>query len=440
MQKIPQELDLLVIGNEPAGLWLLREYERLFPSFATQKKWERKIPRMGWLKIDKPSQTIAVGKPVSHFFSLSADSWFSAEMASSKRLFKWSPENVFNVFSSLPQDLKLRLSQNPSPPNSKERKLIQAALTQQPELLTYAQAIWKLMGRCRKITPEMKVWAALQSMELSRWNPENLVGSVSTLTTWPLVIQGSKIKSERVKSLEPSSKSKVFQYTLPSGESITAKNVVLNLTVKELLAFADEPLLEDSNIDRSILSRWSYYPLELQFQHFRLPRNVQPLTLFLDEEVLPEPDREIWPMTSSFNEDRQKVILWTTERAEFSLESLTDSFKQALKRFYFHFPEALEDLHSQSTSLGVDTCFSEEQRSSMIDTLEESAQELYELSLIHPKTRQRGLYSLLPALRCTLPYPLGTLTAASELLKELFNKKTLQQDTSSLTSNTVSSP
>ena len=206
----------------------------------------------------------------------------------------------------------------------------------------------------------------------------------------------------------------------------------IKLGVPELLALL--------GIEKSIFSPVAQYPLILEFKDFCLPRNVSPLTFFLDEEVLPEPDREVWPMIINSNTPFQKISLWVTERKEFSLESISEKLKGALSRLYSHFPEALENLESQSVPLGLETCYSDSQRAETLMALEQSSKELYSVSLIHPKTRKKGIFPLLSALRCNLPYPVGPLLGAQELLSDLFDKRTLKNSSPKALSARATSP
>lgn len=421
MQKTPPKFDLLVLGNEPAGLWLLREFTQLYPHSLTEQKLPITTPELGWLRLNKKIPSVLMSKPIAHHFGIEPHDFFSVEIASRDRLFRWSPEKVLSFFSDLPDSLTERFLQSLAGPSGKERKAISLALIRQPDLLTYAQSLWKQIGRSRKVTPEMTIWAALQSLELFHFNPEGLVSSLSHLQTYSLSEQQEWVSIEQTPE-------KLFKITLSSGPCLFTKSLVLNLTVNELLNLsAKNPLLDWSQISKNILSRYFHYPLTLELENYRLPHNIQPVTIILDEEVLPEPDTEMWPLTLSSHLTGQAVTIWVTHRANFSYEGLTEALGKALGRFQHHFPEALKNLKHISIPLGVESCHGDEQRQSIIKQIEIDAKELYGVSLLHVQTRKKGLYSLLPALRCDLPYPLGTLQGAQEILKECFNKKTLKK-------------
>lgn len=442
MQKLHDPLDLLVVGNEPAGLWLLREFSKLYPEEAALKKWEKKQPTVGWLKTQEPIQDFPMLKSVATEFGIEPRNCFSAEIVSSRNLFRWDLDQILNRFPNLKelfQDKVLNpsdrtslplLANSPlgSPLTGNIKKSIDRVLTLYPEILVFSQALWKQLGRSRKITPQMMVWAALQATELFSWSSEHLIPSINNLEILSPNESEKWVSIEQIPSTLPNSKGKLFKLTFTSGAHLLTKSLVHNLSIREIKSLPEEndiaswiPLPED------ILSRFSHYPLRLEFDHFRLPRNVQPLTIFLDENVLPEPDLEMWPMTQTQTDSIQKITLWATDRTEFSLEGITECFGHALNRFQRHFPTALRKLKTQSVSLGMETCFNEEQRIAAIKEIESSAKELYSVSLLHVRTRQKGLFSLLPALRCDLPYPLGPLSGAREVLRDLFSRKTLQK-------------
>lgn len=442
MQKLHEPLDLLVVGNEPAGLWLLSEFSKLYPEEASLKKWEKKQPTLGWLKTQEPVPTFPMLKSIAKGFGVQPGNCFSAEIVSSRSVFRWDSNQILNRFPKLKelfQDRGLNtsdpttfplLASSPlgSPLRGDVKKSIDDALNLYPEMLVFSQALWKQLGRSREITPQMMLWAALQAIELFSCSSEHLLQTITPLEILTPNESEKWVSTEEIPSPTPNSKGKVFKLTFTSGAYLLTKSLVLNLSIRAIKSLPTEnniaswiPLPED------ILSRFSHYPLRLEFEHFRLPRNVQPLTIFLDENVLPEPDLEMWPMTQIQKDSVQQITLWTTDRTEFSLEGINERFSHSLNRFHRHFPTALSRLKHQSVSLGMETCFNDEQRIAAIRDIEGSATELYSVSLLHVRTRHKGLFSLLPALRCDLPYPLGPLSGAREILKDLFSSKTLQK-------------
>ena len=124
MQNIPLEFDLLVLGNEPGGLWLIREFSKLYSHEASIKQTNKTQANLGWLKLSDPPSGLYLPKTTAHHFNIETKNLFSAEIASTQSLFRWSPEKVFNHFSSLPKVFKTRFMQSLSPPNSKERQAI----------------------------------------------------------------------------------------------------------------------------------------------------------------------------------------------------------------------------------------------------------------------------------------------------------------------------
>lgn len=439
MQNIPLQFDLVVLGNEPAGLWLIREFEKIYPKETSLKQLERSRADLGWIKIDHPIPNLSLAKPTAFHFGIENQNLFSFEMASANQLFKWTPEKLFSSYAKLPRSLEKRIYDSTLPPNSKERQTLQEALKYHPELLTYAQAVWKQIGRSRKVTPEMMLWGALQSLQIFQWDPQTLISQCKNLHTFKLS------KTDYVASLEqipnPSAKGNLHKIGLSTGQSIITKTLVINTTLKQLRQIQrSETLVSWLSIPDNILSKFCHYPIRIEFEDYTLPRSIKPVTFFLDEEILPEPDLEIWPMTLMKQESHPLVTLWATDRTEFSYEGICKSFGKAINRFHKHFPDALKKLKTLSVPIGLESCYSDADRGAAIREIESSGTELYDLSLLHVRTRKKGLYSLLPALRCTLPYPLGTLSGAQEILNELFSRKTLQNYSPKGEQNALSSP
>jgi hypothetical protein len=439
MQNIPLQFDLLVLGNEPAGLWLIREFEKIYPKERAIKQTGKENAALGWINIGHPTEDFPLAKSTAAQFGIETHNLFSVEMASANHLFKWAPEKLFSSYAKIPRSMEQQIYESTLPPDSKMRQTLQAALKYHPELLTYAQALWKQIGRSRKATPEMMVWGALQAVEIFQWDPQSLIASCKNLHTFHLS------KTDRVISIEqipnPENKGTLYKIAISNGLSLITKTIVINSNVKQLRqTLRDNEFISWLAIPEDLLSPFSHFPIRLEFDGYHLPKNIKPLTFFMDEEILPEPDLEIWPMTLSKGNSHPGVILWATDRAEFSYEGICKSFGKALNRFQNHFPEALKALKTLSVSLGLESCYSDQDRAQAINEIESSGIELYDLSLLHVRTRKRGIYSLLPALRCNLPYPLGTLSGAREILNELFSRKTLQNYSPKGEQNALSSP
>lgn len=428
MQNLPLYFDVLVLGNEPGGLWFLREFERLKNHTAA---------KLGWLKIDAPILEIPLPISISSHYRINTGTTYSAEIVTKSRLLQWSPEKVFDRFKSLERSL----GEKTTDPTLAELRSIKEAVLRNPELITLSQALWKRLGRCREIPEPQMVWAALKALQLTDWTPEALISEISNLTTY-LMREGDFLKSvEETDHPEPNQKGKIFKLSLESGKVLFSKLIILNFTAVQLRQFVTNSVVgEWALCPDDLLSRFSNYPLTLKFGHYHLPKNIQPLTLLLEQDVLPEPDLEMWPMSLSSNDLNQSVTLWVTDRTDFSFEVFTEKVKKALARFQYHFPTALNHTVSQSIPLGVDICYSEEQRVRVIKAIENSRQELYSISLLNVRTRKKGIYSLLPALQCTLPYPLGTLRGAEEILKELFSRKDRETNQTLDNLKTLTSP
>ena len=428
MQNIPQYLDVLVVGNEPGGLWFLREFARLKKHTAA---------KLGWLKVNEPIPEIPLSVSISNHYKIPTGPHYSVEVATKSRLFQWSPEKVFDRFNSLERSL----GEKTTDPTPAELRSIKEAVLRNPELITLSQALWKRLGRCREIPEAQMVWAALKALQLSDWSPDTILSEISNVTTYGMD-EGDCWKSvEEIPHPDSTEKGKMFKLTLSSGRILFSKLVILNLTVRQLRQFVmSSKLSEWAPFPDDLLSRYSHYPLTLKFDRYHLPQNIQPLTLLLEQDVLPEPDLEMWPMSLNSKDNSQSVTLWVTDRTDFSFEVFTEKLKKALARFQYHFPTALEHTVSQSISLGIDNCYSEEQRLNVIKAIENSRQELYSISLLNVRTRKKGIYSLVPALRCTLPYPLGPLRGAEEILQELFNRKDRENSPTRDTLKPLTSP
>jgi hypothetical protein len=424
MQNIPLEFDLLVLGNEPAGLWLLREFTRLFPEDAALKQKPTGSPKVGWLRLESTTQTLPLSAAIAHHYRIAPQPVFSAEIASPRERFRWSPAEVISRFPTLPPDLVSRFKASLEIPSREERKRLQTTLSQFPEILSYAQSLWKQVGKSRTMTPENLVWAALQCLELFMWPVESLVSEIPGLSIFPIEAKSPLTSIEELPKSATAGASPLYQVSFSSGESFLSRALVINSTVSELQTLSlKEPSLSWLSPDPQVLSPIAIYPQVLRFRGFSLPKNIQPLTLLVEKSPFPEPDLEMIPMTLESQPEGQTVTLWCTDRTDFSYEALSEKLAKAMGRFYQHFPEALEHLTTQSLSPGMATCDSAETRGEILRQIEMSRQGLYDLSLLHVRTRKKRIYNLLSALRCSLPYPLGPLTGAQEILAELFHQR-----------------
>ena len=419
------DFDCIVLGNEPAGLWLLKEFSHRAKSNPKSKLAKSIVGsiKLAWLQVGPPIAPIAVPTPVARAYRIGDPSTlqteFSAEFVTPKRVFTWDADHITRYVPEISSDFSSLFLKSLNFPSHRESSSLRAALTAHPELLDVGKALWKKVGRGVDLTGEMLLWNALLCHRFVLWDAQHPLKNENNIEVSALS------GTEEISNVSPNSDGRI-SIEFKSGLKFRAKTLILNSSVRILsrLCRSTPQLLEWSHSPQETLSGSVHYPLRMSLAPEVLPLSLSPLTFALKSDLLPEPDSEIWQLDFIRNTsiENSQVKLWVTDRYDFSLESLLEKFRIGLSHFYKVFPKAIKEISHYSFPLNMDTCYSESQRNHHLVELESEGIESYRLTRGMVSSEQRSLFTLMPYLNCSYPYPLGTLMAAESLLRELFGK------------------
>lgn len=409
--------DLVVWGNEPAGLWLLNEYVKV-ASFLPTPRGKQEIPpppRVLWIRNEADLEPLAIPLKAARQFGISGDGAlksYSVDLVSKHRCLTWNDAAV-STFVPKAQLTEPKVN----------RSAIQQAILRDPSLLTWSAAMWKLFGRTDSLSPETQVLAALDSREWFYWEPwHHLSSMVSTM----VLSHDGKLETVEKK------KDGVVGLKFTGLSEVLSTRWVINDTCIRLSRHLEGTPYEKQWFDKPLRSYVgsARYPLRLRVEKAAIPDIVPPLLVFIDEEVLPEADRDLWPTEIVKLTDRLEIRMWVNLPAQLSLEAALERFRDAMGRATRMFPHLGKHLFSIDPPLGLETCHDETRRQEALQSLEQASVEMYQLNLLRPDTRMKWLSHLLPFVHCHLPYPLGTLHAADELIVRWFGKKRVGKERS----------
>jgi len=403
-----EEFDFLIIGNEPAGLWLARRLREECASETTP-------PRIGWVDLGPAPETFFPEKVASLFQLPQVDSstLFSPDIISPERTLSWREETLSELFPELPSTLLGSYAPKlPLTPTSAEMSALRFALRAHPELLPLAGGLWKRLGRAPNLHPETVLAAALLCTKLRVWYPaQDLPNGIDVFRLDPV--------TNPLTGFTPSKTGEIsiqFQGLPP----LLSKKWILNVPFSELRLLAkNAPELAASlHGNPAMRSHLGLFGLDLEIKRDGLPRNLSRLTTVLETESIPDLDEEVWPLQIHTENDRTKVTLWATAPQDVSLECTLDQFRKGLGKLNHLFPFLADSVDSLSLPLGMESCFDDEARENAYRLIEARHWECYQAVSFQIQSRAPGLDSFFPFLNCHLPYPVGPLVAAQHWLTE----------------------
>ena len=407
-----EEFNCVVLGNEPAGLWLLSQISGSFSQSNLK-------PRFGWLQIGKAPSPLAVPRWAAEPFQLQEAPQWHAELISPRRNLLWETESLRNLFPELSTLLDSKeIPHHFGHPQAGELKTIRRVLQKHPELLGYASGIWKHFGRTQRLHPEMLIWSTLLCRDLMWWNPQaSLPKEVETVE-----LTASHNRVEGIERLKEGGVCIKFQNQTP----ILARKWLFNLPYQHIRAMDNErrELSTLLALDEDMRSSQSLYVFQVEAQRQMVPKPMRPLTVMYDTEVIPDWGTEIWPVRLTETPDHKVLEFRVSAPRPAAIETILEGFRQALGRIHRLCPFIAESAVNYSYPLSVETCASQEQRIEITESLEMESIELYDRTSFLTGTRQKGVSAVLPFLNCHLPYPLGSLTSARLVLKDFLKKKT----------------
>lgn len=413
-----QEYDLVVIGDEPAGLWLLHHY--------AQAMQEHGGPgSMAWISLETEQRPRSIPSLLATAFELQASESWNLEILSPQQNLIWHPEALRKRFPELP-DPKVE------PPKDPKRTFLdelqhwdkawlsqmRRALARHPELYSLSQAVWKWMGRSLPSVSEAQFAHCYRFHDFSYWDPSQMVPkNVNRIALSPGLHPVEDFSASR---------SGLTQLQFRGFGQVGAKRWVWNLPWKQLHALcryqpALYQLLNPAMAEAS--GPEALYGLRISADAAACPVPMRPVSIYMEDWLIPDPQTEMWPIQLFSFGQTKELCVWAGAPAEVSLEATQAAFVEATTRLYRLLPFLPAMTKSMSVGLDSDCSFNEQARSTWFERLYETRIELYRRTLATVGARHPAFHLLIPAIDCHLPYPLGTLLAAKRLSKEWVPKK-----------------
>jgi hypothetical protein len=414
-----QEFDLVVVGDEPAGLWLLHHY--------SQKMKEHGGPgSLAWISLEKDHRPRSIPSRIASAFELQVSESWNLELLSPQQNLIWHPEFLTKRYPGLPDPEQARkdsagkrtaiedLTQWDRAWVAQVRKTLQ----RYPELYSCAQAVWKWMGRSLPTVSESQFLHAYSFYDFAYWDPSQMVpNEVSRISLATGLHPVEEFKAAR--SGSP-------QLTFRGFGSVSAKRWVWNLPWKQLTALCRRspqlfqlmnPAIQEACAPHCL------YGLAIEAESQAVPVPMRPLSIYLEDWHIPDNQTEMWPIQLFSFGQTKELCVWAGAPAEVTLEATQAAFLQAAERLYRLLPHLPRMTKSLSVGLDPDCSFHEQTRAAWFEKLYEARIELYQGTVSTIGARHSAFHLLVPAIDCHLPYPLGTLLAAKRLAKEWVPKK-----------------
>ncbi|MBI4404627.1 MAG: hypothetical protein HY537_10720 [Deltaproteobacteria bacterium] len=391
-----REFDFTVVGDEPAGLWCLRELARLFP-------WAR----LGWVSLGVGSDNVLVPQAASQVFNLNSSVPWHPEILLRRRPITWSTETLKEVFPSLPQSLFNGDLADPYL-GRQMHHLADTALRKHPELVSCTAAIWKRIGRTPTLSPQSCLASTLLATEMCCWNP---------VVEIPSTVQRMVLASDvRLAAMENRRSINYLSFT--DQTEFSTRHLLFNHTISTGLQWTESCARFCLNVDPSALARQRSYSIRLVVAPQGVPTTLQPLTVLIDTDEVPD-NSEIWPIECFKQGDKTELILHVHDVYPSSAESVLHKIKNSLKRAFRILPFLTDRIESFSVPLDLESCGDQSMRLRAMSRIEDTSIELYSTTVLGCSTRWPTAFWLAPNIHCHLPYPVGPLIVARALLREL---------------------
>ncbi|MCB0406384.1 MAG: hypothetical protein KDD51_16500 [Bdellovibrionales bacterium] len=403
-----QEFECLVLGEEPAGLWLLQKLDKVY-------RHSGESPYFGWLQFEPERAATPVPAQFAEHFGLDAGPTWHTQILSKRGALEWSPESFKDRFPKLNLEL---LEAFPKTTHGREREFTMAhkALSQYPELLSYCMGLWKYFGRASNMRPESVVLAGLRAHTLCWWQPKDgLPKSVAPIDV--------TVKNRNVKEIYFSKKG-MISLQLEDQTTLLTRKLILNTSFLQLKDLAKRlpELLSCIDMDFSVVSQSALYPLHLEVNAPAVSSWVPPLNFFFDSIDLPNLDEEIWPFECERRPGHASLTLWASWSRGISMEGLTAQFLKGYERLNWLFPFLHTHLERLSAPLSIH-CHSQQARTALQKGLEAHAKSRFEVTRTHSSTRRPNVFFLSPSLHTQWLYPFGPMLEAQKLVREIAGGK-----------------
>jgi hypothetical protein len=406
-----EEFDCVVLGDEPAGLWVLNQLGRLGVSGP-----------IAWITFGAASRGTAVPTRLASHFQLTIGDPWSLEIYSPHETLLWDSKTLESRFPGLHlNEFQFISPKGAITPSRRDLEKLTQLIARYPELYTYSAGIWKFIGRTEQMHTQSMVWGALMCTEMATWHP---AAEVATGVVRRILPFDSKDCVEKLSKV----KGNGLLLKMRDQEPLLTKKLILNTSLGNLVTISEKSAdlirflnVDELEVNRKIGSPMALYPLKLKVKSQAIPAPVRPLTFYFETSDIPDVQEEVWPIQRlDLADGHCELVVWVSALKEISLEALAEKFCGAMKRLHRLFPFLASALLEIDGPLSVECGVSDERRSALQTKLELSAIELYGRTGLDTRTRLKNVSVLSPFIHCELPYPLGPLQQAQKVLTDLF--------------------
>ncbi len=400
------EFQCVVVGSEPAGLWLLPGLKKVFDEFEGGS-------RLAHVPLSTETPRCAVPAIVAKHFNLNVSAEWSPELICPGKTFRWD-SRALNGLPPVAHEASIDTLLNPG---KADLQSIQRALVQDPKWLGYASGLHQFLGRSQSLSAEMLVHFSRYYSQLHWWEPLQELTGVG-VESFPQISAHSSLEGFQAK------KGGLAIRFEGVGE-IVSRRWVFNLSFRGLqdLCRKCPEFLRILNVPSISVFLGALYPLRLRVQNTAVPCPVAPLNLIFDTDVVPEMGTEIWPFTLTRNPSESEITLWVSGPGLTNLETVLEGFRAGMGRLNKLFPFLGSSVLETSSPLDMSTCFGEAERAGVLADLERRSFEVYRKTAFHTATRSPFVSILMPDFGCHLPHPVGGLQAARLLIAAWTPKK-----------------
>lgn len=402
MRQALEMLDCLVVGNEPAGIWLLEHLRELENHLPKMEKRPYVPLQLGYLPLGT-SVPLPLPSSVAQAFGIPLPVTQTLDVVTPKRVFAWTDSTLKKFYPSLSP--LLTGGQFQEKPDAAACSAIRFALRAQPEILGFAAAVWKVFGKSVKLHPELLVWNTLQLGAYGFWKPR-----LSPTAGVKVFGEGSDLSCLENLSFDAQG----VTVTLKEGLSLKARHCILSVSLEELSFLSQKIKSFESTLPANMLGDEAHYPLTLSLPQEAIPSPLKPFVVYLDTEEIPDL-ADTWYVETQ--RDQNQIRLWVNAKTEGPSENILETMRAKLARFYHHLPFLEGSLTGIFPRLDAAA-----EKNTETDLLSQSKHHRMIYAPIHASSLNSRLKFYTPALKCFFPYPYGPLSEASRFARELLGR------------------
>ncbi len=382
------KFDLVVLGNEPAALWLLSQLEKRIPGI-----------RLGWIQIDwSLREPTAIDRTLSDRFDIPRSDPWSIEISLPDANFLWREDALELRFPGLSGMLKSSTS-------------YAACLRRYPDLVGFCQGIWKRLGRSQNLGPEALLHL-VHHTQFQWWN------QAPEVTTFPLDAPETLGRLETLERGE-------IQMQL-ADSSWDTQHLVIATTPEELrrLSSRHSQLGDWVSIPERLEHEAGVVAWTLSFKTNYVPAGLPPIVLIYAFEVIPCPQTEILAIDYRDNPNETQLTLWLPASRPFSRTALAEHARAAFDLVSDRMPMARHGVIGQVPRLLEPFDSSVETAGDPDECLDKSIEARFipdfSTSRLHDfHTRHRQVSWISTDHHCHRIYPQGALETAQKLANHL---------------------